>query len=123
MTITSYNIAFLVDHESCLINIDILSLFIFTQHDFNFALVVPIENSHDFLKLEGLAIVVEKFRHKSSKSLELAIVKTLDPVFVNHAALLVNQEALNRYKSAKFIYETIASLTLDETQWVLRILE
>ena len=121
MSIPCYDIAFLVNHESCFVNIDILSLFILAEHELNLPRVVPVENSHNFLQFKGLTVVVEEFWHETAKSLELAIVKALDTVLVDDTTLFIDQEALHRDESAKFIYETIASLTLIETQRVFRV--
>ena len=90
MPISSYDVAFLVDHESSLVNINVLALFIFAKKELDITIVVPVENPHDLLQLKGFPVIVEKLGHKATKWLELAIVKAFNSILVYHASLFVD---------------------------------
>ena len=99
MAISSHYVAFLVDHETCLVYVDIFSTFILAKKQLNITSTVAIKDTHNFLKLKCLSIVVVELGHEASKLSELLPVEALDSIFIDDATLVINQEALKGYIS------------------------
>ena len=99
MTITSDDVPFLIDHEASLVHVYVVALLIFAKQELYLTGAVPVKDTHDFLELKSLPIVVKHLGHKTTKLLELHVVKTFDTVLVHDAALLVNHESLHRHES------------------------
>ena len=99
VAISSHYVAFLVDHEPCLVYVDIFSTFILAKKQLNITSTVAIKDTHNFLKLKCLSIVVVELGHEASKLSELLPVEALDSIFIDDATLVINQEALKGYIS------------------------
>jgi len=94
MAVACHNIASLVDHEAGFVDIDIFTFLILAQQQLDIAAAVTIKDTHNFLKLERLAIIVIKLGHEASKLSELLPIESLNHSFVYDAALLIDQETL-----------------------------
>lgn len=119
VTIASDDIPLLIDHEASLVHVYVVALLIFAEQELNLTRAVPVKDTHDFLDLESLPVVVKHLGHETAKLLELHVVKTLDTVLVHDAALLVNHESLHRHEPTQLVNETITSLPFIEAQRVL----
>lgn len=121
MTVSGDDVAPLIHHEAGFVDVDVPALFVFAEEELDFAITVPIEHTHDLLQLERLAVVVVELGHQTTEGLELSVVKALDAIFVNNAALFIDQETLHGHKSTEFVDKSGASLPLVETERVLFI--
>ena len=115
MSLMSHNIASFVDHKASLIDVDFVSTFVTTEQELDVTVTITVEHTHNLLQLESLSVVVEELGHQASKLLELAPIKSLDPILINHATILIDQEALERNKTAEFINVSTTTLSLLET--------
>lgn len=94
VTVASNDVALLVDHKARLVHVHVLSSLILTQEKLDVATLIPIKDSHDFLQLERLAIVVVQLGHEATELAELLVIESLATVLVDDAVLGVDQEAL-----------------------------
>lgn len=94
VTITGHDVAPLVDHETSLVHIDIFASIVPTQQELDSALAIPVEDTHDFLQLKGLPIVVVQLGHEATELAELAPVKSFDAISSDDTAVCISQEAL-----------------------------
>ena len=94
MTVPGHNVPSIVDHEASFVDIDIFTFLILAQQQLDIAAAVTIKDTHNFLKLERLAIIVIKLGHEASKLSELLPIESLNHSFVYDAALLIDQETL-----------------------------
>ena len=118
---TSHDISFLVNHETSLVNVDLIALFILAKQNLGGTVVVTIKDSHDLLKLEGLSVVVEQLGHKTIESFELLEVESLDAILVKNTTLSIDHETLEVDIPTEFINFLSISLIFLETQRVLNV--
>ena len=95
VTIASDNIALFIDHETCLIDIDVLALLVLAKKELDISRSVSVKHSHDLLQLKRLSIVIEKLGHQAAELLELLVVETLDPILVDDTSFFIDHEALH----------------------------
>lgn len=89
MAIFRDNVASLVDHESRFVDIYFASFLVLAHQELDETFAVAIKHAHDLLQFKRLAIVVEEFWHEASELAELSVVKPLNAMLVDDAAILV----------------------------------
>ncbi len=110
MTISCHNVASLIDHETSLVDIDVLAPLVFAEQKLDGPALVPIKHSYDLLQFKSFTIVVVELGHQTSKLTELLGIKALDTVLVDDVLILIHQEALQRNVTAKLINMASSSL-------------
>ncbi len=103
MTISCHNVASLVDHETSLVDIDVLASLVFAEQKLDGPALVPIKHSYDLLQFKSFTIVVVELGHQTSKLTELLGIKALDTVLIDDVLILIHQKALQGNVSKRSI--------------------